>query len=292
MNYKHEIVIPNEDLTFRMFPFEGAEGKYRVPKHWHRSVEIYVVCEGRLNFYIDDVLYPLSSKENPFILVNSNELHEIEAPVPNRTIVLQIPLKNFNGYLGVDDYIYFMRSKNGNDYAIMDRIRQMFEIYEKKEYGYNLAVNGLFSLMLYEMVTEYKIDESDRELLRQNRNLNRLSDITDYIRENYNQELSLELIASHFGFSSAYLSRMFRKYASMNYKTFLQNLRLEFAVQELVETDHYIGDIALNHGFPNSKAFAAAFKKRFDVLPGEYRRNLEKMAGKRQKNAIDMTSFN
>ena len=78
----------------------------------------------------------------------------------------------------------------------------------------------------------------------------------------------------------------------MNYKTFLQNLRLEFAVQELVETDHYIGDIALNHGFPNSKAFAAAFKKRFDVLPGEYRRNLEKMAGKRQKNAIDMTSFN
>ncbi len=292
MNYKHEIVIPNEDLTFRMFPFEGAGGKYRVPKHWHRSVEIYVVCEGRLNFYIDDVLYPLSSKENPFILVNSNELHEIEAPVPNRTIVLQIPLKNFNGYLGVDDYIYFMRSKNGNDYAIMDRIRQMFEIYEKKEYGYNLAVNGLFSLMLYEMVTEYKIDESDRELLRQNRNLNRLSDITDYIRENYNQELSLELIASHFGFSSAYLSRMFRKYASMNYKTFLQNLRLEFAVQELVETDHYIGDIALNHGFPNSKAFAAAFKKRFDVLPGEYRRNLEKMAGKRQKNAIDMTSFN
>ena len=104
--------------------------------------------------------------------------------------------------------------------------------------------------------------------------------------------MSLELIASHFGFSSAYLSRMFRKYASMNYKTFLQNLRLEFAVQELVETDHYIGDIALNHGFPNSKAFAAAFKKRFDVLPGEYRRNLEKMAGKRQKNAIDMTSFN
>ena len=112
-------------------------------------------------FYIPSV-----PKRIHLFSVNSNELHEIEAPVPNRTIVLQIPLKNFNGYLGVDDYIYFMRSKNGNDYAIMDRIRQMFEIYEKKEYGYNLAVNGLFSLMLYEMVTEYKIDESDRELLR------------------------------------------------------------------------------------------------------------------------------
>ncbi|MDO4295776.1 MAG: AraC family transcriptional regulator [bacterium] len=277
MNYKHEIVIPNEDLTFRMFPFEGAEGKYRVAKHWHRSVEIYVVQEGELNFYINGILYPLSAKNRPFILVNSNELHEIEAPNPNRTIVLQIPLKNFHGFLGVDDYIYFMRARTDNDRRIVALIERMFDTYEKKEYGYALAVNGFFSLMLYELVTQYRMDEPNKELLRQNRNLNRLSDITDYIRSNYNQDLSLELVASHFGFSSAYLSRMFRKYASMNYKNFLQNLRLEYAVMELVETDHYIGDIALNHGFPNSKAFTNAFRARFGVLPGEYRKNLARM---------------
>ena len=284
MNYKHEIVIPNEDLTFRMFPFEGADGKYRVLKHWHRSVEIYVIQEGSLNFYIDDTLYPMSPETRPFILVNSNELHEIEAPVPNRTIVLQIPLKNFNGYLGEDDYIYFMRSRADSDKKIVNLIREMFRVYEEKKYGYNLAVNGMFSLMMYEMVTEYKVNETDQELLRQNRNLNRLSDITNYIRKNYNQELSLDLVAAQFGFSPAYLSRMFRKYASMNYKTFLQNLRLEYAVQELVETDHYIGDIALNHGFPNCKAFSNAFKARFGVLPGDYRRSLEKMTGNLQKD--------
>lgn len=284
MNYKHEIVIPNEDLTFRMFPFEGADGKYRVLKHWHRSVEIYVIQEGSLNFYIDDTLYPMSPETRPFILVNSNELHEIEAPVPNRTIVLQIPLKNFNGYLGEDDYIYFMRSRADSDEKIVKLIREMFRVYEEKKYGYNLAVNGMFSLMMYEMVTEYKVNETDQELLRQNRNLNRLSDITNYIRKNYNQELSLDLVAAQFGFSPAYLSRMFRKYASMNYKTFLQNLRLEYAVQELVETDHYIGDIALNHGFPNCKAFSNAFKARFGVLPGDYRRSLEKMTGNLQKD--------
>lgn len=284
MNYKHEIVIPNEDLTFRMFPFEGAEGKYRVLKHWHRSVEIYVIQEGSLNFYIDDTVYPMSAEARPFILVNSNELHEIEAPVPNRTIVLQIPLKNFSGYLGEDDYIYFMRSRADSDEKIVKLIRDMFQVYEEKKYGYDLAVNGMFSLMLYEMVTEYKVNETDQELLRQNRNLNRLSDITNYIRKNYNQELSLDLVAAQFGFSPAYLSRMFRKYASMNYKTFLQNLRLEYAVQELVETDHYIGDIALNHGFPNCKAFSSAFKVRFGVLPGEYRRSLDKMAGNIQKD--------
>ena len=38
MDYKHELVIPNEDLPFRMFLFEGRDGNYRVAKHWHRSV--------------------------------------------------------------------------------------------------------------------------------------------------------------------------------------------------------------------------------------------------------------
>ena len=46
MDYKHELVIPNEDLPFRLFLFEGKDGNYRVPKHWHRSVEIFLVLEG------------------------------------------------------------------------------------------------------------------------------------------------------------------------------------------------------------------------------------------------------
>lgn len=33
-----------------------------------------------------------------------------------------------------------------------------------------------------------------------------------------------------------------------------------------------IGEIALNNGFPNSKAFAKVFKKRYEMLPSEYRR--------------------
>ena len=30
MDYKHELVMPNEDLPFRLFLFEGRDGNYRV----------------------------------------------------------------------------------------------------------------------------------------------------------------------------------------------------------------------------------------------------------------------
>ena len=100
------------------------------------------------------------------------------------------------------------------------------------------------------------------EEIRHYRKLNRLSTITDYIRENYTKELlSLEMVADRFGYSPSYLSRMFRKYAQTNYKTYLQNVRIEYGFQELANTDHTIGEIALNNGFPNQKALQGNLKR-------------------------------
>ena len=54
MKFNHELVIPNEDLPFKMFQFEGKEGNYFRDKHWHQSVEIFAVFEGALTFYLND----------------------------------------------------------------------------------------------------------------------------------------------------------------------------------------------------------------------------------------------
>ena len=72
---------------------------------------------------------------------------------------------------------------------------------------------------------------------------------------------------------------MFQKYAKTNYKSFLQGIRVEYGFQELANTDHTIGEIAMNHGFPNQKSFAREFYRKYGILPSEYR--------KRQKNAKD-----
>ena len=55
----------------------------------------------------------------------------------------------------------------------------------------------------------------------------------------------------------------------------MQSIRLERACAELVNTNHMLGDIAINNGFANSKAFAKAFKKKNDILPSEYRKRMK-----------------
>lgn len=270
--YKHELIIPNEDLQFKMFAFEGKDGNYVRDKHWHRSIEIFAVFEGELSFVLDEEKIPLHAGE--LIIVNSNEVHSIFSPKPNLTIVLQIPLSAFEKYYTAEQFILFSHHESTQDESVMRLIKEMYETYTERECGYELKVQSRFYLLMYLLVTTYREPEADEDRVYSYKKLNRLSTITAYIREHYQSELSLESIAAEFGYSPTYLSKMFQKYAKINYKAYLQSVRVEYAYKDLVGTDKRISEIAVDHGFPNQKAFAREFQKKYGMLPGKYRKKL------------------
>ena len=277
MGFEHELIIPNEGFPFKLFQFEGKDGHYVREKHWHRSIEIFAVFEGTLAFFINEEEYPLGSGE--FILLNSNEIHSISSPEANRTIVLQIPMNVLRNVETGGGLILFTHSPKRQDSKIMELIGSMYQELHERGCEYEWKVPSDCFMVVYLLLRKCRKREILPEEIRHYRKLNRLSTITGYIRENYTKELSLEMVADRFGYSPSYLSRMFRKYAQTNYKTYLQNVRIEYGFQELANTDHTIGEIALNNGFPNQKAFTREFKKKYGILPSEYRRG--------QKNAKD-----
>ena len=268
MQSNHEIVVPNEDLPFKMFLFEGEKGNYFRDKHWHRSIEIFMVFEGHLKFYLND----LEQKLNPgeFVLVNSNEIHAIDSPEPNKTVVIQIPLKTFSDYFTGEQYIRFTHESKKQDVQVVDLIREMFAAYGKKETGYDMRVKSGYYMLLYMLVSVYRELDVKDELLKQNRKLNKLTPITNYMKEHYQEELSLEALAEVFGYAPAYISRMFQKYAGINYKDYLQGVRVEYAFAELNRAEHTVSEVAFHHGFPSSRAFSKAFQKKYGMLPSAY----------------------
>lgn len=272
MEFRHELIIPNEDLPFKMFIFEGKNGNYVREKHWHRSVEIFAVFEGNLEFCVNEHTHVLEAGE--FIIVNSNEVHSILSPNKNLTVVIQIPLSAFENYYTGERYVRFLHEPDVPDKHVMELVREMYNTYGEKKCGYDLCVQSSFYRLMYLLVTKYRELKVSDEQLRQNKNLTRLSMITGYIRENYTKELSLESLAEIFGYSPTYLSKMFRKYAQTNYKSYLQNVRVEYAAKELRNTDHTVSEIAENHGFPNHKAFSNAFRQKYGLLPSEYRKRM------------------
>jgi AraC-like DNA-binding protein len=94
-----------------------------------------------------------------------------------------------------------------------------------------------------------------------------------FISENYNQNISLDMLASRACLSSGYFSKRFRQVTGVGMKEYLTYVRLEHASQELLSTDHTITDVALNSGFADSNYFKDAFKKMYGASPRNFRKN-------------------
>ena len=214
--YQHEVIVPDRGLPFKLFLFEGGGGKYIREKHWHRSIEIFAVRQGQLDFFLNEKKYVLAAGD--FVLVNSNEVHAIHAPLPNETIVLQIPLGVFADYYTEEQFIWFSHSGKEDDRQVFSLLETMFVAYGEKQTGYELKMLSCFYQLEYLLVTRYRKLEVGEEILKNNKQLKRLGRITGYLKEHYTEDLSLEKLAGIFGYSPAYLSRMFQKYAKINYK--------------------------------------------------------------------------
>mgnify|MGYP000922169004 CR=1 FL=1 len=158
--YQHEVIVPNKGLPFKLFLFEGKDGKYIREKHWHRSIEIFAVKNGSLNFFLNEKKYHL--KAGDFVLVNSNEVHSIYAPDPNETIVLQIPLGSFDGYYTDEQFIWFSHSEKADDERVFSLLNEIYEKNRERQTGYELQMLSCFYQLEYLLAGK----KSDQENLK------------------------------------------------------------------------------------------------------------------------------
>ena len=216
---------------------------------------------GNFVFHIKEKPYPLVQGE--FMIVNSNEVHSVHSPKPNQTIVLQIPIRLFENYFTGEGFIWFTHNPVDRDERLMELIRQMYEVYIKNERGYEMEVKGLFYLVMHLLVSEYQRIDVTEAQLRDNKNLNRLSTITSYIKENYASEMTLESLAKTFlDILRPIFQGCFRNMQGVNFKAYLQDIRLRYAWKEVKDSDKTLSEIAMENGFPNSKALARSFQQK------------------------------
>ena len=202
-HYQHEVIVTDKGFPFKLFLFEGYNGKYIREKHWHRAIEIFVVQEGELDFLLNATHYHLA--EGQFIIVNSNEVHAIHANKPNHTIVLQIPLNQFASYFTGEQFIWFSHSERAYDEQVACLIFRMYEVYRAQADGYDFEILSMFYQLLHILVKKYrKLDVQD-DLIKSNMQLNRLGVITSYLKDHYTEDISLEKLAGIFGYSPSYL---------------------------------------------------------------------------------------
>lgn len=87
----------------------------------------------------------------------------------------------------------------------------------------------------------------------------------------YNPDLSLTLLADAFGYSSSYISKLFKDTFECNFLDYVMKRRIERAKERLVNTDCSISDIAHDVGFTSDISFRRQFKSYTGMAPSTYR---------------------
>ena len=102
-----------------------------------------------------------------------------------------------------------------------------------------------------------------------------LDDILHYIDHNYATNIKLEVIASLFGYNSAYLGKIFNKNVGESFNSYVDKVRIDHAIELLMDNKLKVYEIAERVGYKNVDYFHKKFKKYVGVSPAEYRNKKE-----------------
>lgn len=111
-----------------------------------------------------------------------------------------------------------------------------------------------------------------REKAASNRYGNVVDEVIHYIEENYaNEELSLNILASHVNFSPNHLSMVFSQQMGQTFTRYLTNYRMDKAKELLRCSSKKSSVISLEVGYKDPHYFSYLFKKTQGMTPTQYR---------------------
>lgn len=252
------------------------------PIHWHEEVEIIYVHKGMAIYNIDytrliveegDILYISPSILHDFAQFQNNNFKSsvfvFNLSIINNTLDI-CANKYFSPLLNNECNPYFILKKSASSY---NEIKNCLDNILK----YNANMNSFFELQIKSELLKLMYLFFSENLIQiytsktENKSTILIKKIITYLKENYQNSITLQDLSKKFNLSPYYISHVFKKSTNMTCIDFLIAYRLNMASTLLYTTDLPILDIALECGFNNISYFNRAFKKQFNTTPTEHR---------------------
>lgn len=218
----------------------------------------------------------------------SNE--EIPQPVLLR-FKEKLQARNLEGITAaIDDLIEHMRSgMYSADYChfiVMNTVSVYSDYYKSvrykqpdsakvdlyKQFSTINCING-YREWLVQSITEFI---SHMEKRSDERNIESIDAVKDYIRQHLSEELSLNTVASKVYISPKYLSKIFKEETGINYSDYITKMRMDRALELIKTKDMTIEQIANTVGYGTAAYFIKKFKEINGCTPKTYLRSLVK----------------
>ena len=219
------------------------------------GIELFFILEGRVRLQDGNTAHRLGEGD-VLLLKRRGQIRISPEPLsPDKDCIL-LSLRVSPGFLSFafdgDILAFVCDSAAGSeqDYTALRGILAEIACYR----GENALLfrSRLFRL-LRELKENFSISE-DTSATNENTEKKREVRIAGYIQKKFRYPLTLEELAEEFSLTPQYFSRYFKKQFGVNFHAYLNRLRLENAMKDLVLSDNTVTAVAYDNGFPNLKS--------------------------------------
>lgn len=256
-----------------------AIGNYHY--NWHPAIEILMVIRGQVLANVDGYQYALGP--NDLLLINANQGHATLASTPNTLAIRTHIAPEFFQEQGasLSNGQFSLNSTLLHHHPLYTDLRRAIANYylSTSEFKKNSA-----AFRLTDLLYDHFFVASDHDQVPADQQNDQLTQVANDIQKNYQTSLSLGKLATKYGYSKPYFSKIFKQHFGIGFYEYLTRERLQHALSDLNNSDFKIGDIALDNGFKEIKSFNQAFKKHFGITPSDYRRKFSPQLRKVDQN--------
>ncbi len=243
------------------------------PVNSQTDIELFYVIEGSSEVTVEDRKYLL--KKDDFMIINADRMHSVISSENILSASIFIPCNELMRLLKRDMVLFFCNSsvEEGDMYdEVRHTLKQIFSEEYSNHGSDEIYMESLYYKMLYMLTHNFLISSEDRHFSGERGKYDdRRHQISEYVRMNYNRQISLHELAEKLYLSDSYLSKNIKKMLGMSFLDYVNNIRLNHVVSEMIYTDQPIVRISMDSGFASPAALNKAFREKYGITPSAYR---------------------
>lgn len=262
----------NHILKDPKFPFifhldTLTEGSSTVPMHWHENIEMLYFIDGSGIIACDTEQY--TANVGDIVIINSNNLHWIKPITPHCKYYCLIVDKSF-----CDDFDIFIGDITIKN-IIKDSVsREYFDMIIQEMVSvrlhYKTAIKSYIMSLMVHLCRHYMIDKNALAKVDKAHNkVDMIKAAISYIRMHYKENLLIDEICDHIGFSKYYFCHTFKEITGKTVIDYINFLRCSYAQILLTSGKYNVSECLEACGFNNMSYFCKTYKKYMGKSPSE-----------------------
>jgi len=247
--------------------------------HQHEEIQVSFIKEGEGTLIVGDTVNYY--EKGDVLVVGSNLPHVFKSEISNNRKSHMLTL-------------FFTKNAFGDNFFDLEELKELNSFFKSTENGFKISANTKLVDFFLELKLSTKLQRFIilLEILKLLSRIKkkplssfiyekqytdiegkRMSSVMEYTMNNYNNNISLDTIATVAAMTKNAFCKYFKKRTNKTYFRFLNELRVENASKLLlINNDFSIAEIADKSGFNNISNFNRQFKSVKQIAPSEYRK--------------------